>query len=509
VRRALFLAGLIACSTSEGAAPPGPDGGGPSAPDSTTPGGNGDNPDGGAGADAAPPIRYEHFDVNHVLSTGQSDCVANGGVPVLTTAQPFGNLSFDVGVMTGQNSATTGCDGEGCRQYQTPTRFVPLVEGDVFLESNDPGGYTVETMSAGLANQASSFATTWFPTVGLPSRPHDILVSVHGRSGNTYWCLKKNYCSYLADQGYLSPFGEAMMQVTSAKALATAAGKSYVVRGVTAIHGGSDHYDTNNGAFPDGEFELKTLVEKNDGSGLVGNYTNALLEWQKDYETGIQAITKQTQPVPLFISQFGSWTDRETSVIPVRQLAAHVAAPGKIIVVTPNYPFEHHPDCLHYTNHSQRRLGAYFAKAYQRVAVEGGVWEPVRPSSVTREGATLTVKFVVPKPPLVLDTDRVAALPDGHFGFTYADDAGSAGIAAVRLAGPDTVTITLSRTPTAGGRTLRYAINLDPDNACPGPERGARGNLRDSDTTPGYHKDGDGKPYELHNWAVHFAVPVP
>src|SRR5690606_8020797 len=118
---------------------------------------------------------------------------------------------------------------------------------------------------------------------------------------------------------------------------------------------------------------------------------------------------------------------------PVRQLAAHTKAHGKVIVVTPNYPFEHETDCLHYTNHSQRRLGAYFAKAYHKVIVEGGVWEPVRPQTVTRDGATITVKFFVPKPPLVFDTERVSPLPDGKMGFTYVDSTSSASIASVAL----------------------------------------------------------------------------
>ena len=38
---------------------------------------------------------------------------------------------------------------------------------------------------------------------------------------------------------------------------------------------------------------------------------------------------------------------------------------------------------------------------------------------------------------------------------------------------------------------------------CPGPEKGPRGNLRDSDATPSIYG------YDLHNWAVHFNLAVP
>ncbi|MBX3199094.1 MAG: hypothetical protein KF894_13255, partial [Labilithrix sp.] len=36
-----------------------------------------------AAPDAAAPRAYKHYDVNHVLSTGQSDSVANGASPFL------------------------------------------------------------------------------------------------------------------------------------------------------------------------------------------------------------------------------------------------------------------------------------------------------------------------------------------------------------------------------------------------------------------------------------------
>jgi hypothetical protein len=437
------------------------------------------------GGGEPPPRTYNHYDINHVLSTGQSDSVANGASPFLTSVQPFGNLSFDVGVMTAGQ-----CDGDGCTQYESPTDFVPLVEGDHFFD------YGVETMSSGLANQASVFASAWFAKAGLPAVSHDMLVSLHGRSGNTYWCLRKDSCTYHPGT-YLAPFTEALMQVKSAKAIAAAKGKSYVVRAVTAIHGGSDHYDKEN--------EL-SFIARTDGTGTVANYAEALMEWQRDYETELRAITGQTEEIPLFVSQFGSWTDTVTSTIPVRQLEAHVRAPGKVVVVTPNYPFTHYTDCLHYTNYSQRRLGAYFAKAYQRMIIEGGTFEPLRPLTVTRNGNVLTVTFHVPVPPMVIDTTRVTN--PGNYGFTYADSNSSATISSVALAGPDTVTVTLSSAPTGDARKLRYALNAGSD-VCPGPTNGARGNLRDSDTTPGYHTDVGGQPYELHNWAVHFEMAVP
>ena len=429
--------------------------------------------DAGTGVDAGPPITYVHYDVNHIISTGQSDAVANGAAPPLTLSQPFTNISFDVGVMTGRNSPTQGCDGDGCRQYETPTDFIPLTEGDRFLAiGGQPMGFRVETMSSGLANQASVFAKDWFAQVGLTHESHDILVSLHGRSGNTYWCLRRDvnpapgFCYLPAT--YLSPFAEGLMQVASAKQLAADKGKSYVVRAVTAIHGGSDHYGN--------ESELPNL-SRNDGQGVVGNYAGALLEWQRDYEDEVRAITGQAEPIPLFVSQFGSYTDKTVSRIPVRQLEAHVTAPGKVIVVTPNYPFVHYADCNHYTNHSQRRLGAYFAKAYQRSS-SGGTFEPLR-RSPSRAGQRHRRQPVVPVPPITFDTTRVV---------NPATSASPTRTARRRRR---------SRTWRSPRRTRSLSISGGADRAdgssatrstlrpqrLPGPTQGARGNLRDSDDT--------------------------
>lgn len=479
-------------------------------PTSNPDGGPGDGviaKDGGTGATSdagVHPITYKHYDINHVLSTGASDSVANGGVPVLSTSQPFGNVSFDTGVITASN-----CDGSGCTVYQTPSSFVGLKEGDSFFDNSH-----VETMSSGLGNQATVFATQYFANLGVSMPRHDVLVSVHGRSGNPYWCLRLQTanvepgygpCYFPKSAGYVAPFDEALEQVRSAKTIAEAMGKTYVVRAVTLI-GGQGESDSN-------EQNFQFLVSTDGQNRKLLDYTDALFDLQWDYETKVREITGQSEPIPMFISQFGSMATSE-SVIPKRQLDAHLTSKGKIVLVTPNYPFTHYTDCLHYNAYSQRRLGAYFAKAYQRVVVEGGVWEPTRPRSIERNGAILTVKYVVPVPPLVIDTTRVSAdntkFPVKPYdGFIFRDSTMSASITNVQVTAPDTVTITLSKVPTGASKVIRYAYEAQSTDRCPGPTNGARGNIRDSDTSAGYHVDENGKPYELFNWSVAFEMSVP
>jgi hypothetical protein len=189
-----------------------------------------------------------------------------------------------------------------------------------------------------------------------------------------------------------------------------------------------------------------------------------------------------------------------TSAIPQAQLDASVRSNGKIVLVGPKYHLPYQKDGVHLNPDGYRHMGEDYAKAYRRVIVAKGTWEPLRPIAVEREGAVIIVKFTVPSPPLVVDTTLVT--DPGHLGFEYTDAAASSpAIKKVELAGDDTVKITLDREPTAGDKRIRYAFT-GTKGARSGPETGARGNLRDSDATSSRHG------YALHNWCVHFEESV-
>lgn len=408
--------------------------------------------------------------IHHVLSTGQSNSIGFAATNVLSTKQPFQNLMFDTGVISASN-----CDDDGCHAYDTPSSFVPLVEGDRYFTD------AVETMSSGLANEIGRLTET--------SERHDVLVSVHGRSGNVYECLRKGGCAFQDGKGYVKAFDDAIREMHDAHRLATAAGRPYVVTAVTAIHGESDHYDKS---FP---------IDGTDGTpGAIKTYADALVEWQRDYDVAARAETQQQEDVVLLISQMSNWNDRPSSDIPIHQLEAHDRAHGKVVLVGATYMLPFADDCIHYTSEGERRLGEYFAKTYSKIILEKGSWEPVRPTQVTIADATITIRFNVPSPPLVFDTKQVT--DPGAYGFEYIDDGpNTPAIQSVDLAGDDAITITLSGAPTAGNGHVRYALRATPQT-CPGPTTGPRGNLRDSDTTPA--QDGS----DLANWAVSFDVPV-
>jgi hypothetical protein len=426
-----------------------------------------------------PPPPTGFTDINHILSTGQSNSVFNGGVPVLTTAQPYDNVSFNVGVMT-----ATQCAGDGCKSYATPTSFIPLVEGDTFL-------YPVETMSSGMANQITRGARIFLAGQPAPQNDHRVLVSIHGRSGYTYQCLRNAFC-YHEGTYPNRPFTEGMRQVQWAKQLAMQAGKSYAVRAVTAIHGESDHYGNE---FP---------FAGTDGTpNKIQSYADAMVEWQQDYDTNIKAITGQVGTIPLLMAQMHSWAgdSRTTSRIPTDQYDAMIRAPGKVVIVAPEYPIQFASDGIHFDSLGGRRMGEYFAKAYSKIVVEGKTWEPVRPKSITRVNNVITITYFVPVSPLAFDTTQVTN--PGNYGFEYTDGSGAPpAIANVQIIGPDTVQITLASTPVGANKRVRYAYTSK-GNVMPGPDYGVRGNLRDSDATPSLY----GNP--LQNWGITFDLGVP
>ncbi len=217
----------------------------------------------------------------------------------------------------------------------------------------------------------------------------------------------------------------------------------------------------------------------------------------------MKAITGQSDPIPMFHTQMSSWTKygEATSTIPFDQLAEHVKSAGKTILVGPKYHLSYAADGVHLTNEGYRHMGEDYAKAYRRVILEGRPWEPLRPIALTRAGNIITVKLVVPAPPLVLDAGAIT--DPGSFGFEFAETGPAAPqkIVIVALASPDTVRITLAGAPTGTNKRLRYAFTGKAGNKA-GPTTGPRGNLRDSDTTASRN----GEP--LYNWCVHFDEPV-
>jgi hypothetical protein len=267
----------------------------------------------------------------------------------------------------------------------------------------------------------------------------------------------------------------------------TLAGQTYAVKCMVCTHGEADDIIQN------------------------GSYDANLLTWQSNYEADVKAITGQAAAIPMFFTQMNSWSGykpRETPVVAPLQYSAWSNNPTKLFLVGPKYMFTYNSsDKVHLADGNQYCwLGEYYAKAIYKYFVNGS-WAPLAPLSVTRTGASIVIVFN--KGGLTLDTTLVTD-PSGTYasrtytqpatsatnttvtnfkGFEFVDDnatSPSANVTAASISTTtitnDTVTLTLSATPTSTNKRIRYAYSMTSGNAA-GPITGARGNLRDSDTS--------------------------
>lgn len=220
-----------------------------------------------------------------------------------------------------------------------------------------------------------------------------------------------------------------------------------------------------------------------------------------------QSDVGQDMPPVMVTYQTGSHTRRApyySPDIPQVQLLAANTNPY-IFMACPTYVFPYNSDGVHMPGNSYRWMGCYFGKAIYHILTENA-WKPLQPESVYRNGRVVTVVMHVPVSPLVLDTDMVSN--PGDYGFEVWGDTDGARktIQSVTVSG-NRVTLVLDADP---GQTVvvKYAQGTQGANA--GPTTGARGNLRDSDSTLAYCRDvtatDPNSPYKLYNWCPIFSL---
>lgn len=398
--------------------------------------------------------QYNHFNV-----TGQSLSIGYASNALTTVASTlYNNLMFNAGPRCSRSGGSAVLSA-------SITSLVPLVEvteADETLGTTNDG----ETICSGMLNRiAQDLLAQGVLFVGIGS--------VCGVIAQPYSVIKKGASNSI----YLNTLTE----ITAAMALAAAAGKSYGTRAVSLVHGQADQ--------------------------IAGTQTYAqlLAQLQSNYNADIKAITGQSTDVPLMLIQMSDWTsaaggNTAVGTIVYAQLAAHEAAPGKIILVGPSYFLPTGAD-PHLTNAGYRQMAEYFGKVGQRIMGQGKAWRPLSPRQIQRSGKQILVKFWVPVEPLVIDTTTITpptANSLGLNGFEYFDNSGAVpAISSVAVVGPNSVLITLASIPTGTGNRIRYAYTATAGHA-PGATTGGRGCLRDSDVSTSVYG------YSMYNWCVHF-----
>lgn len=395
---------------------------------------------------------FNAAEINHFIFSGQSLSVGATGLPVISTTQPYGNLTFAGGPRSDLDELTS---------------FKPLIEdGNPAPDGNTNRG---ETVCSGAAN----FVTELIDSEdGIKHTDHhyDMLSSTVGHGGYKIRELNKGTPWYQ----YL------VSHIQAGFDLSVVDKKSFALQAIGWLQGENDQFD---------------------GSKPRGEYKDDLIQYQKDVQADARSITGQDQRVPLFSYQLACYVRNGGAYrnVTLAQLDASEQH-SDVYIAAPMYHVQYATDNVHLTNVGYKHIGHYFGKVYKRVVFDRKEWKPLSPVSVKAQGQIISVEMHVPVPPIKLDTQTLPLTQD--YGFAVEDDTGLLTIESVEVIGANRVKIIVNR-PLGLNPYLRYGL----DYIAPGlsHSNGGSGNLRDSDPLVFTHDSTD---YPLFNWCVMFEKEI-
>lgn len=405
-------------------------------------GGNQTHGDGGMIDGGAPPLWLG------VVGTGQSLSVGAASNGLVFTSPSANNLKLSLGAQ-GMSWPIDPADPElSLAPLAEPIR--PIDTGSSRPYPNNIYGESFHTAMATeltALHQAAASAD---------------LVTVHSVVGQGAASI-----TVIGKGGTGNAYAASQFEVTALARLAAAAGARYEVGAVMLTHGEAD------AERPTYEDDIASLA--------------------MSYDQDLRAITGQTRPIPLILSQQHAdpVTGLSTSTVAAWKLG--VDYPGKIFCAGPKYQYGYANDQIHLVAGQYDRLGIKYAEVFDQVVVQGNDWQPLQPIEVTRDGLTINVKFHVPVPPMAWDETFGAphhfihsAWANGR-GFEVEDSTGEMTITDATIDG-DTVHLGLLAPPVTTATaplTVRYAMTQDATQLAGGLVSGRFGQLHDSDPLVG------------------------
>jgi hypothetical protein len=399
-----------------------------------------------------------------VIGTGQSLAVGEGGKPVLSTNQPYGNLKLSTGTLSWPIDPN-----------DTNLSMTPLVEPVGRLSSSYPSSWpnniAGETAHTTMGDEITALVRA------ASGRGFISVQAEVGENGQCMIYLKKN----AVQKGVNGRSYEAAMIETKAiKRLATAAGNTYGVGAIIVTHGECDAGNSN--------------------------YENDLYQLWLDYNADLPAITGQKQKIQMIVSQQNAVNDRSASAL--AQWRVGVDHAEGIVCSGPKYQYPSR-EGVHLTAEGYRQLGEKYGQVYYERVIRGRNWQPLQPATLERKGAVITVHYQVPVSPLVWDADfsaphqSIEEWKRGK-GFEVSTSGGAkVAIESVAISG-DAVVITCESDPGPAAR-VGYAMTGERDRmAVPFPGTFRWGLLRDSDPFKGA-STGKAQP----NYGVAFEMSAP
>lgn len=346
-------------------------------------------------------LRVKESGIKHFVFYGQSLSVGATATTILSSTQPYQNITFDTGPKMNGSTAT------GTK---------PLVE-DAVSPAPDGGSNRGETPCSGAANTATMLA---YRDNGIDPSNNIIFSSTAGKGGTAIAALSKG------SSWYSSVF---INHVNRAKELV---GSSYSLPVMAWVQGEQDAANNLDYA----------------------SYKTALNQLQTDVETDVKAITGQVSPVHLLTYQMSYRAVSNPQIAQAQYDLTNENA--KVYLVTPTYMFPHNSgDKVHLTSVGYKWMGAYYGRAYKELVHDNIEPRSLKVLSSTVKGAVIKVKFDVPQLPLRIDTTTLS--PTTNFGFKVTASGQEVAIKQVRTKN-EYVELELYSSPT-GELKVRYGLD--------------------------------------------------
>ncbi|PKR90862.1 hypothetical protein CXZ10_05800 [Pleomorphomonas diazotrophica] len=381
------------------------------------------------------------------LSYGQSLSIGAQGKPAISVTQPFSNLTFGAGPKT----TLTG-NGFGGQNQSAMDTSKPLVEDDLSPDALTTRG---ETVCSGTVNGAVELAVL---ENGI--NPSDLIffASACGKGSESINSLVKTAAPDTAEvptatANYYTNFID---HVTRAKAIATAAGKTYVVAAISWMQGESD----------------SSSMTKTTYKALLDQLIN-------DMQNDVVAITGQATKPHVIVYQQGAGITTGPTRGPVLAMWELSRERPDVWMGTPLYFLEPASDSAHLVNTSYHYVGRAEARVLKSIVVDKLKPRQVKVLGASLSGSVIRLRMDVPTPPHVIDETTLGAVLDR--GFKVVSDAGTATIADISASGTDLL-LTLSGTAPTTNIKLRYGLDYGPASHPSGKlfSNASGGNLRDS-----------------------------
>ncbi len=386
---------------------------------------------------------------------GQSLCDGSESLPVVTsTGSGWGNMAFTRGVRTwlpNDHPATPE------QREADSFKLMPL-----YAQTNGGLG---ETVANGLADhwQASRMDNDKERAAHANSR---FLVACAGQGGRQIQELSSADISTDARTpesrrhggGY---YRTSLDDASRAVAQAKTAGADFRIAALYWMQG------EGNGGPTGGIMPTRWDAELPRVQGLAW-YRDQLIDYRRQWSADLCAITGQSGELPLFTYQtLGPAGDAQ-------MMAAD--ADKNIWLVGPHYAVssainsrtkpDRHGDPIHLSADGERWWGEQVGKVMHRVLDRREDWQPLRPRSAKLAASrdSIILDFIVPRPPLVLDTVFLAqqeiAVKGGFTslaGFRVHDSSGQPlTLTAVEVIAPTQVRLRLAQ-PLPAGKTCRIS----------------------------------------------------